>query len=61
MWLVSGYSGTTSQNRMKGNFRENPTRPALIITAIEAVTIDVKMPAITFCTKLGILVDHPTV
>jgi|SRR5579862_1256378 len=61
MWVVSGYSGITSQNRMNGNFREAPTRPTLTITAIEVVTIAVKTPASTFCTRLGILLDHPTV
>jgi len=46
---------------MNGNLRENPTRPTLTITAIEVVTIDIKTPAITFCTPLGILLDNPTV
>ena len=60
-WAGSRYSGITGQNRMNGNLRENPTRPTLTITAIEVVTIDIKTPAITFCTALGILLDNPTV
>jgi hypothetical protein len=60
-WTGSRYSGITSQNRMNGNLRENPTRPTLAITPIEVVTIDIKTPAITFCTTLGILLDNPTV